>query len=58
MFERSLFAGWGDMDFNGHMSNTAFLYKSGDMRTLHFVHASTTAAMNALSTSCLCQTAL
>jgi acyl-CoA thioester hydrolase len=29
-------AGWGDMDFNGHMKNTAFLDKSGDVRMLFF----------------------
>ena len=36
MFERKLFAGWGDMDFNSHMSNTAYLNKSGDIRMLFF----------------------
>ncbi len=30
MFEKMLYAGWGDMDLNSHMRNTAFLDKSGD----------------------------
>lgn len=36
MFEKVLFAGWGDMDFNAHMRNTAYLDKSGDVRMLFF----------------------
>ncbi len=36
MFEREFFAGWGDMDFNAHMRNTAFLDRSGDVRMLFF----------------------
>ncbi len=36
MFEKTLFAGWGDMDFNAHMRNTAYLDKSGDIRMLFF----------------------
>ena len=36
MFERKLFAGWGDMDFNSHMSNTAYLHKSADIRMMFF----------------------
>ena len=32
MFSKKLMAGWGDMDFNSHMRNTAFLDKSGDVR--------------------------
>lgn len=36
MFERTMLAGWGDMDFNGHMRNTAYLDKSGDMRMQFF----------------------
>ena len=34
MYEKNLFAGWGDMDFNSHMKNTAYLDKSGDVRML------------------------
>jgi acyl-CoA thioester hydrolase len=36
MFETELFAGWGDMDFNSHMRNTAYLDKSVDARMLYF----------------------
>jgi len=36
MFEKHFFAGWGDMDFNSHMRNTAFLDKSADVRMLFF----------------------
>jgi acyl-CoA thioester hydrolase len=36
LFEKVLFAGWGDMDFNSHMANTAFLDKSGDIRMMFF----------------------
>ena len=33
---RTFLAGWGDMDFNSHMRNTAYLDKSADMRMLFF----------------------
>lgn len=36
MYTKELFAGWGDMDFNAHMKNTAFLDKSADVRMLFF----------------------
>ncbi len=36
MFERKLFAGWGDIDSNSHMKNTAYLDKSGDVRMMFF----------------------
>ncbi len=36
MFERTLIAGWGDMDFNSHMRNTAYLDKSADLRMMYF----------------------
>ena len=36
MYEKTLFAGWGDMDFNAHMRNTAFLDKSADVRMMFF----------------------
>lgn len=29
-------AGWGDMDFNGHMRNTAFLDMGGTARMMYF----------------------
>ena len=36
MFEKRLIAGWGDMDFNSHMRNTAFLDKAADVRMMFF----------------------
>jgi len=36
MFERTFTAGWGDMDFNSHMRNTAYLEKSADVRMMYF----------------------
>ncbi|MFI5297193.1 MAG: thioesterase family protein [Polyangiales bacterium] len=36
MFEQVLFAGWGDMDFNAHMRNTAYLDKAADVRMMFF----------------------
>ena len=36
MFEKHLIAGWGDMDFNSHMRNTAYLDKSADVRMMYF----------------------
>ena len=36
MFERRVIAGWGDMDFNSHMRNTACLDKSADVRITYF----------------------
>ncbi|MFT3807757.1 thioesterase family protein [Arenimonas sp.] len=36
MSTRTFLAGWGDMDFNSHMRNTAYLDKSADMRMLFF----------------------
>lgn len=36
MYRKTLFAGWGDMDFNSHMRNTAFLDKVADVRMLFF----------------------
>lgn len=36
MFERTMIAGWGDMDFNAHMGNTAYLDKAADLRMLYF----------------------
>lgn len=35
-FERMLYARWGDMDFNGHMKNTAYLDASADVRMMYF----------------------
>jgi acyl-CoA thioester hydrolase len=36
MFEKHVIAGWGDMDFNSHMRNTAYLDKSADVRMMYF----------------------
>ena len=36
MFEKTLLAGWADMDFNAHMRNTAYLDKSSDVRMMFF----------------------
>jgi acyl-CoA thioester hydrolase len=36
VYAKTLFAGWGDMDFNAHMRNTAFLDKSADVRMMFF----------------------
>ncbi len=36
MFARTFFAGWGDMDFNSHMKNTAYPDKSADIRMMFF----------------------
>lgn len=36
MYEKTLVAGWGDMDFNSHMRNTAYLDKSADVRMMYF----------------------
>ena len=36
MFERIFTASWGDMDFNSHMRNTAYLDKSADLRMIYF----------------------
>ncbi|WP_229422843.1 thioesterase family protein [Telluria aromaticivorans] len=34
MGEQTLIAGWGNMDFNAHMRNTAYLDKSADVRMM------------------------
>lgn len=34
MYSKTLYAGWADMDFNGHMKNTAYLDKSADVRQM------------------------
>jgi acyl-CoA thioester hydrolase len=36
MYEKTFIAGWGDMDFNSHMRNTAYLDKSADVRMMYF----------------------
>jgi acyl-CoA thioester hydrolase len=44
MFERTLVAGWSDMDFNAHMRNTAYLDKAVDVRLMFFAQAGFPAA--------------
>lgn len=34
VFERMFVAGWGDMDVNAHMGNTAYLDKAADVRMM------------------------
>ncbi|MCG3191017.1 MAG: hypothetical protein DIJKHBIC_00242 [Thermoanaerobaculia bacterium] len=36
LFSRTFHVRWGDMDFNAHMSNTAYLDMAGDTRMLFF----------------------
>lgn len=36
MYKKTLQAGWGDMDFNAHMANTAYLDKAADVRMMFF----------------------
>jgi acyl-CoA thioester hydrolase len=36
MYTKTLYAGWGDMDFNSHMKNTAYLDKAADVRMMFF----------------------
>jgi acyl-CoA thioester hydrolase len=36
MYRKTLIAGWSDMDFNSHMSNTAYLGKASDIRMMFF----------------------
>ena len=35
MHTKCLYAGWGDMDFNSHMRNTAYLDKTADVLQMH-----------------------
>jgi acyl-CoA thioester hydrolase len=44
MFEKTLIAGWGDMDYNAHMRNTAYLDKSADVRMMYFADCGFTMA--------------
>jgi len=36
MYSRTFVAGWGDLDFNAHMANTAFLDRAADVRMMFF----------------------
>lgn len=37
MYRKTLYAGWGDMDFNSHMRNTAYLDKAADVRQMFLI---------------------
>jgi acyl-CoA thioester hydrolase len=36
MYEKTLYAGWRDMDYNSHMANTAYLDRAADVRMMYF----------------------
>ena len=36
MFEKTFIAGWGDVDPNSHMRNSAYLDKCSDVRVMYF----------------------
>ena len=36
MFKKKFHVRWGDMDFNAHMANTAYLDMSADVRMMYF----------------------
>jgi acyl-CoA thioester hydrolase len=44
MFEKTLVAGWRDMDYNSHMANTAYLDRAADVRMMYFAENGFTAA--------------
>ena len=35
-YEKVLYAGWRDMDYNSHMANTAYLDRAADVRMMYF----------------------
>jgi len=37
VYKKTLYAGWGDMDFNSHMKNTAYLDKAADVRLMFMI---------------------
>jgi acyl-CoA thioester hydrolase len=36
VYEKTLVAGWRDMDYNSHMANTAYLDRAADVRMMYF----------------------
>ena len=42
-YEKSLYAGWRDMDYNSHMANTAYLDRAADVRMMYFAENGFTA---------------
>jgi acyl-CoA thioester hydrolase len=43
-YEKVLYAGWRDMDYNSHMANTAYLDRAADVRMMYFADNGFTAA--------------
>jgi acyl-CoA thioester hydrolase len=43
-YEKTVIAGWGDMDFNSHMANTAYLDHAADVRMMYFAENGFSAA--------------
>src|SRR5688572_33058496 len=43
MYEKTLYAGWRDMDYNSHMANTAYLDRAADVRMMYFAENGFTA---------------
>ena len=44
VFEKTLVAGWRDMDYNSHMANTAYLDRAADVRMMYFAENGFTVA--------------
>ena len=42
-FEKTLIAGWRDMDYNSHMANTSYLDRAADVRMMYFADRGFTA---------------
>jgi acyl-CoA thioester hydrolase len=42
-FEKTLTAGWRDMDYNSHMANTSYLDRAADVRMMYFSESGFTA---------------
>ncbi len=43
-YEKTLYAGWRDMDYNSHMANTAYLDRAADVRMMYFAENGFSAA--------------
>jgi acyl-CoA thioester hydrolase len=39
MYSKTLFASWGDMDFNAHMAGPAYMHKCFDVRLMYFAES-------------------
>jgi acyl-CoA thioester hydrolase len=42
-YEKTLYAGWRDMDYNSHMANTSYLDRAADVRMMYFAENGFTA---------------